>query len=371
MIRTKWADRLLVALCLSPLPVPGHAAGWMPGDILYADSTNQRILAVDPVTGDRDVLRDSSVGSGPDFAQPSGVAFDPVAFEIYVTDTSLDAVFAVEPATGNRRIVSSNFVCIGPDLGYPTDILVDASDGTLIVADWGVYAASGATNPPYLLRVDPVTGDRKILSSGSVGSGPALAWFGGLAFEPGGALLMGQAQTEAVLRVDPAKGDRMTVSQFGVVGTGPALDGLVAMALGSNIDAFAIDRGPTAAVVRIDLASGDRTVISDSKHGTGPSFANPLAATYDASRQRVLVADNFQAGGAALLAVDPTTGDRTVVSGAGTGLGSSLGTSFGIVITPEPSADLLVLVAAGAIESLRRRRLATSAGRSTTPKTCS
>jgi hypothetical protein len=71
----------------------------------------------------------------------------------------------------------------------------------------------------------------------------------------------------------------------------------------------------------------------------------------------LLVADNAQISGAALLAVDPVTGDRTVLSGTGVGVGPALGTSFGIVVVPEPASDLLALASAAAIAVMRGRGL--------------
>ncbi len=356
MIRAKWAHRLFVALSLACLPGSADAAGLQRTDILYADWSNAQILAVDPSTGDRSALSSASVGSGPDFTAPHGVTVDLAASILYVTDATADAVFAVDPASGNRSIVSSNSVGAGPELGNPGDIVFDAEDGSLIVADGGSFSG-GATNPPYLLRIDPVSGAREILSSNTVGSGPALANFGGLALEKGGTLLLGQGTTEAVLRVDPLTHDRTTVSQFSVAGTGPEIDDLRGLALGSEGELFAIDRGVSKAVLGIDLANGDRTPISDSSLGTGPDLVNPLACAYDPFGPRVLVADNAQIGGAALLAVDPATGDRTVLSGPGVGVGPTLGASFGMIVVPEPSSELLMLASAAAIAALRGRGL--------------
>jgi DNA-binding beta-propeller fold protein YncE len=203
MIRTKWAHRLFVALSLACLPASAHAAGLQRADILYADWSNAQILAVDPATGDRSVLSSAGVGSGPDFTAPSGVTVDPAESILYVTDGTVDAVFAVDPASGNRSIVSSNGVGAGPELGNPGEIVFDAADGSLIVADGGSSAGGGATNPPYLLRIDPVSGTREVLTSNTVGSGPGLSFFNGLALEQGGTVLLGQGNIEAVLRVDP------------------------------------------------------------------------------------------------------------------------------------------------------------------------
>ncbi len=90
----------------------------------------------------------------------------------------------------------------GPGFVTPFDIGVEA-DGSLVVIDPGLEA---------VVRVDPVSGDRTILSDASVGSGPGFGAPFGIAVEADGSLVVVDIGLEVVLRVDPVSGDRTIIS---------------------------------------------------------------------------------------------------------------------------------------------------------------
>ena len=85
---------------------------------------------------------------------------------LVVADRGLNAVVRVHPASGNRTIVSDGNVGSGPLFGNLIDIAV-AADGSLVVldAELGLNA---------VVRIDPHTGARSIVSAGNttVGSEP-------------------------------------------------------------------------------------------------------------------------------------------------------------------------------------------------------
>ncbi len=72
------------------------------------------------------------------------------------------------------------------------------------------------------------------------------------------------------------------------------------------------------AIVAVDLTTGNGTVISDSVTGSGINFAFPRSLALDSGNNRVLVADSSLL---AIIAVDLVTGNRTVVSDNSTGSG--------------------------------------------------
>ncbi|MCP4227369.1 MAG: PQQ-binding-like beta-propeller repeat protein, partial [Actinomycetia bacterium] len=69
------------------------------------------------------------------------------------------------------------------------------------------------------------------------------------------------------------------------------------------------------AVVEIDLSTGDRTIISDTGRGSGTDLSVPLGLALDTANDRALVVDN---GIDALVEVDLSTGDRTIHSSSDT-----------------------------------------------------
>ena len=85
---------------------------------------------------------------------------------------------------------------------FPRGIAVEAS-GDLVVVDTGLDA---------VVRVDPVTGDRTIVSDAGTGTGPAFNSPRGIAVEASGDLVVVDSDLDAVFRVDPVTGDRSLVS---------------------------------------------------------------------------------------------------------------------------------------------------------------
>jgi len=118
-----------------------------------------------------------------------------------VTDQVLGAVFRVDPVTGDRTILSDVNTGSGPGFGNPIGIAVEAA-GSLVVVDFVLGA---------VFRVDPVTGNRTILSDASTGSGPGFGSPIHIAVEADGSLVVVDFVLGAVFRVDPVTGDRTVI----------------------------------------------------------------------------------------------------------------------------------------------------------------
>ena len=100
----------------------------------------------------------------------------------------------MEPANGERTIISGadyinnsgigfvtgDSVGSGPGFIVPKSVAVEA-DGSLVVVDFGLRA---------VFRVNPVSGDRTIISDASIGSGPGLGFPEGIAVEADGSLVV-------------------------------------------------------------------------------------------------------------------------------------------------------------------------------------
>jgi sugar lactone lactonase YvrE len=169
----------------------------------------------------------------------------------------------------------SAIVGTGPAFGFPEALAVEAS-GAIVVGDTGARV---------LLRVDPVSGNRTVLSgcadalcSATVGTGPPLDFPQALAIEAQGTLIVAEAgvaetafKTRALLRVDPVNGNRTVVSGCAnatcsaLMGTGPAFspsfpDAMTILADGTLV---VFDRGLAGgAVLQVDPVSGARRILS-------------------------------------------------------------------------------------------------------------
>jgi streptogramin lyase len=256
-----------------------------------------------------------------------------VAFCLQV-DAREDSLILVEvnapdiPQTEPLRLVTLvGFV-------IPLDIAV-AADGSLLVVDAGLQA---------VLRVDPVTGERVLVSGVDIdtdpdtedpviGRGPTLVFPRGLVASAHGPLLVldaGGSGFEAIMQVDPVSGDRTLLSGRGQ-GSGPALQSPTDINLapdGTPVVVGQSDAGGMA-VLRVDPRTGDRTILSGGIDlhsgqpiGAGPPFRVPQSITVtDNSLFVVEAGSNYQA----VIRVDPENGDRQVVSGIDPDTGQTLG----------------------------------------------
>ncbi len=222
---------------------PGAAgADLQPGDILVVDT--DRLILVNPSTGERTIISSPSVGNGPIWSVAADVAQDANG-QILVVGThdpasaGLGGVFRVNPSTGDRIIISTSDVstqclsgafsscvafgvpftcCTGNQTGdcpglfggteccpgpYSCCTGQNTGDGTPPCAQVGTgapfrlpYAISASmrgdivvvddatfsniNTDPRVIRVDSSTGDRAVVSSSNIGSGPAFDTVGGI-----------------------------------------------------------------------------------------------------------------------------------------------------------------------------------------------
>src|SRR5439155_11979044 len=132
-----------------------------------------------------------------------------------VVDAGLNVVLRVDPRSGARVIVSGADIGSGPPFGQPNGIALEAS-GSLVVVD---------LFPPRVVRIDTDSGRRTIVSGctkvdvqgacigeiiGSVG--PLLETPLGIAVEVDGSLVVTDSGLNAVVRVHPVSGNRTIVS---------------------------------------------------------------------------------------------------------------------------------------------------------------
>jgi sugar lactone lactonase YvrE len=310
------------------------------GALLVSDVLVRSIFIVEPTTGNRTVLPSSRTGTGTDLYAPKGIALGTNGVVVVADDGDSDVtttnVFVVnrwpllvqiEPNTGNRSVLSAGSNTgaqrgSGSNFDRPRGVARESS-GTFVVAD------SGSSNPK-VVRVDPATGNRTILSSSSVGTGTTFAAPYGIAVESSGFFIVSDTGLNAVLRVDPATGNRTLLSGSGT-GTGPAFSQVRGVAVLQD-GTIAVTDANLGAVLLVNGSTGNRTVLSSSSVGTGPHFTSPcgIACTWQGD---LLVIDNSTA---TVFKVNRNTGNRTVVSSASVGSGPCVESSPEFLATAPP-----------------------------------
>jgi sugar lactone lactonase YvrE len=219
-------------------------------------------------------------------------------------------ILRADPATGGLTEISRNGAQ-GDLFSHPHDIAV-AADGSLLVADMGAFATSTDRTPDgRIVRVDPVTGQQSLVSSGSLLVDPA-----GLAVAPDGLIYVvenvGATGEPGVVAVDPGSGAQSLVTQGGQlcypfgIAVHPSGSVLVTnygdFTGGGTVVNCLFDHG---SLVRVDLATKSQTVLSRNAAEWGNLFRNPLGVAVEPGGRILLVNQN---GGTALVAVDPGTG---------------------------------------------------------------
>jgi DNA-binding beta-propeller fold protein YncE len=326
--------RVLVALALGGsalgLGLPAGAE-LRDADVVVLDTGLGAIVQIDPATGNRTLF--SSGGAGPSLSGDLGLVQTPDT-RVYVTDPSFRIVVLIDPWTGARGVASGMLGFSdrgrGPAFGAPG--AMDATpDGRLLVSDPTADA---------VFAVDARSGDRSILSSNSVGIGPGFGpGFGdpnALAREASGRVLVGVG-SEQVYGVDPVTGDRTVLT-----GPAPADESLrfrgIADLAAESEPGFLVLSTAQRSLFRVDGSTGARSVVSSSNpaslRGSGVALSLPLGLEVG-PRGEILVVD---AGIRALLAVDPQTGDRRIVSGTGVGTGPAFSQPRQVLVSrfPDP-----------------------------------
>lgn len=306
---------------------------------------NVRLIALDLSSGDREIISGNGIGSGPDFNTPIAIALDAANNRLFAGDriNGFGKVFAVDLDTGARTFITGrlngSLIGNGPELAAPISVKLDSANNRLLVADAGtdslflVDITSGdrteinGNGPEFLklrgadffgtqqaiavddrletpVMVDLITGNRQLLPGNAIGSGPRFETFNSLAAN-GSRLIVSEPGNGRLLAVDPSTGDRTVLvddpEQFNFKG----LDADQTRVFVMNT------KGGAPQLLELDPNSNELTVISSAAVGTGINFEKPEKMVYHSELDRVFVTDS---GLDMLIAVNPTTGERLLVS---------------------------------------------------------
>jgi streptogramin lyase len=247
--------------------------------------------------------------------------------QLVVVDAGLDAILLVDPISGDRTVLSSSSVGSGTNFLLPRGIAQEAN-GDFVVCDADLDA---------IVRVDGTTGDRTIISSavGPVGSGTGFDTLFDIAVEDNGNIIVADTGLLALLRVNPSTGDR-TVLSSSSVGTGSAFINPSDIGIESDGNIIVTDGSGTDILVRVEPSNGNRSLLS----GTGPAFENLSGVSFEADGS-IIVSDTTTDS---IYHVNPLSGDRTIISS-----NSNSGPAFGTIlaITTGSNGNFIVVETTG------------------------
>jgi hypothetical protein len=342
-----WADVAFDRLELRTLKGAGTKvlgkvyAGFIPGfshrgNILVVDSGSGtggkgRLFEVNRGSGSRTVLSDFGDGSlGQPGQAPFGVAAEAsghiLVVDFHAGTNNRGALFRVDPKTETRTILSDfGNPGQGPLGDDPVDVAVEASGHILVIDE-----DAGRNEKGALFRVNPVTGNRTMLSDFGQGQRPG-SQPNEVAVEASGQILVvdldaGTNNRGALFRVNSASGNRTLLSDFGDSAQGALGYFLVGVAVEASGQILVIDNlGGTngkGALFRVHPTTGFRTLLNDfGSTAQGQALGGALVGVAVEASGQILVLDSIAGirtgGDGALFRVNPTTGFRTLFSDFG------------------------------------------------------
>lgn len=291
------------------------------GRALVLDDGVDALVAVDLATGDSIVISSSSDGLQPALSQPTDLILDAANGRVLVIDKVSDALMAIDLTTGMRTELSGDTVGAGAIWYTPQALTWDTEAGRVLVFD-GFLFSGGFTNGDAVVSVDLSTGDRQIISftgyvyDGYVGTGPRLPNAHSMALDATGDRVI-IADDRRMLAVQRVSGDRS------FPWPGQVLAAPVALAL-TGADSMVVVDTSIDGLVEVDIATGAHSLLWDNNNAIGEIMVAPRDIVIDATRNRWLVPDYFDADAldyvTRIFAIDMTTGARTELSASGSGI---------------------------------------------------
>lgn len=324
------------ALALLALLTASVEAALMPGSLIIGDNDVDAIVALNPITLERTIISDASTGVSTNYSG-SFSAIDDVIIgpsgNLYVLDDTFNAVISVDPVTGDRTVISDNS---SPEVG--TGDPIGTSNKFTFGPDGLLYLTDSTSTLDGIRVIDPATGNRTVLSSESADM------YNGTNADPedlvfiDGVLYGTDNRSDSVYTVDLVTGVRTEVPGL----TGASLSSPNAMHVTSDGVIVVGDAGLDA-IVLVDLVAGTQTILSDDS-SVGPDLASPNAL--EVGDDGIIYVADSGTGVDMIFAIDPVTGDRTVIGSDTIGTGPYLSNADALTIVPgiavpEPTTGLL------------------------------
>jgi DNA-binding beta-propeller fold protein YncE len=234
------------------------------------------------------------------------VAYDESRSRGLVADGDLDRLFAVSLGSGNRTTLSASAGRSPTELIEPRAMAVETAENRVLVVD---------RSSDSLIGIHLANGKRELLADDGNGSGVDLDDPVGVCLAPeAGHALVVNRKDENLVEIDLDSGRIDLVSGSGA-GGGPRLQRPLDVILDVSGDyaLVGVERPESTWVMAVELPGGDRSEASSTSAGNGPLVVEPKALGVDANGI-LLVADESDGEGAALIAIEPESGDRIVVS---------------------------------------------------------
>jgi Ca2+-binding RTX toxin-like protein len=245
-----------------------------------------------------------------------------------------------------RSVVTAIAALLAALVFAPAASGVQLNAGDIVVADPNAFGGNGG-----LIDVNPDTGSQTAISNDTISTQQLFTDPTGVAFDPlDGSIIVADPNafggSGGLIRVDPATGQQTPLSNNAIsshalfsnpVGVAVSPSGMLLVA---DSDAS----GGGGAVIAVDPGTGEQTLVSDNAVSPTPQFVNPSGITVENSGT-ILVADPdspapITGTKGAIIAVDPSTGAKRLITNNDTSQAQTFSNPLGIAV--ETPGTLLV-----------------------------
>jgi hypothetical protein len=327
------------------------------GDQLVVADRNQNIIYGYPIADGVPRVISPASAAGPGYIQLADLAVDAPRNRAILLDGFNNQLIAVDLASGVRTTVSAP----------PADEELQVADNSLLVLDPPNNRAF-VTNPNWatILEIDLASGTRTLVSGIDVGGGRGLGSMAGIAYDdvttPGSPRLLvshGSLSTngrpDRILAVDLATGVRTSLSSYNEgVGMGPVLDRPTALEIDAPNNRLLVLDPVGERVMAVDLTSGDRSVVDAAGISTGPRNSNIRGFAFNRALNRLYVSQYPRQ----IIDIDLTTHAHRAFYDVHVGGGTSIGDPDSLVIEQRTGTASTLLMSSRGDGNVMRLNLA-------------
>ncbi|WP_445359222.1 hypothetical protein [Microbulbifer sp. ANSA005] len=279
---------------------------------------NDQLISVDREFNTLNIISESGDDSM-SFGKRPQITIDISSGDIYVLNYFPSYLVKVDPITGEREKISSFNYEDGSSVGYFNQGFEIVDGRFFVVSEDG------------LLELNPATWQATELSGVSVGSGESLQNLTGLTIDLEVNLAYATDTHSRLIEIDLISGDRKLVSSELDIGDenlnfDEAKNGII-----DTGDSILISACSTGHILLVNKQNGSRILISKKIRGKGPLLSTNSGLIYDEYNQRLILLNHSYAESRyskfeyddihQVIAIDPQTGDREIISGPNNGEG--------------------------------------------------
>jgi len=226
------------------------------------------------------------------------------------------ALFAIDPITGDRSVISDDITFNDPELTLtqPFRIAVDNVNDRALVYVWKTFESPVDRRTGAVVAVNLTDGTRTLISDVDAGTGPQLTGSLGVTLNPfdNTQLFSAEPAKEQIIVTDLTSGNRSTLLSGSMLGSpfGLAPDSI------NNVLYSAGNRG----VYSIGLEDAKLTTLSDFSVSHGPVISSAQRFVTDEKKKRAIIIDREIR---TLFSISLTRGKRKIVSNDMRGAGEN------------------------------------------------